>query len=107
MLVFSLLLLACWMDDSRYLSERALFLDEDADGFTPNDGDCDDSNPMLHPNADEVCDGVDNNCDGLLDEEPVSGPLWYIESATGCFDLVLISCIEPEVPFQSESEQCE
>ena len=107
MYVFSMMLCACWMDDTRYLSERARFLDADGDGFTPNEGDCDDSNPMFHPDADEVCDEVDNNCDSLLDEEPVSGPVWYVESEVGCFDEVLISCTEPLVPFLEEAEQCE
>ncbi|MFT5684100.1 MAG: hypothetical protein ACI8RZ_005041, partial [Myxococcota bacterium] len=43
--------------------------DNDADGFSPNDGDCDDENSALHPAAEEICDGVDNNCDGDIDEE--------------------------------------
>jgi hypothetical protein len=30
--------------------------------------DCDDANAEAHPDADEVCDGVDNNCDGVVDE---------------------------------------
>ena len=31
-------------------------------------GDCDDSDPLLHPGADDNCDNVDNNCNGLKDE---------------------------------------
>ena len=30
--------------------------------------DCDDTNPMTHPEADELCDGQDNNCDDVIDE---------------------------------------
>jgi len=34
-----------------------------------NDGDCDDENPELNPLATEVCDGLDNNCNGVSDED--------------------------------------
>ncbi len=42
-------------------------VDADGDGFAEED-DCDDSNAAINPDADEVCDGVDNNCDGDVDE---------------------------------------
>src|SRR5262249_40031910 len=29
--------------------------------------DCDDTNPAAHPGGTEVCDGVDNDCDGIVD----------------------------------------
>ena len=38
-------------------------IDDDGDGITENDGDCDDANPSIHPGADEVCgDGIDQDC---------------------------------------------
>lgn len=42
--------------------------DADADGFTTCGGDCDDSDPDVHPGAIEVCNGIDDNCDGGIDE---------------------------------------
>ena len=37
-------------------------------GYVANDGDCDDSDATVYPGAEEVCDGKDNNCDGVVDE---------------------------------------
>lgn len=40
--------------------------DRDHDGFTAEDGDCDDTDPTIHPGAtDAACDGVDRDCDGF------------------------------------------
>lgn len=42
--------------------------DVDLDGYTVNAGDCDDFNAAINPMAIEVCDLIDNNCDGQIDE---------------------------------------
>lgn len=47
--------------------------DEDLDGWTEADGDCDDNNAAIHPEAIEACDGMDTDCDGILDPSFV----WY------------------------------
>ena len=45
--------------------DPSLDLDQDEDGYTPNQGDCNDHDPSLSPAAPEVaCDGIDQNCDG-------------------------------------------
>lgn len=47
--------------------------DVDGDGFAMEDGDCDDNDPHIHPTMTDECDGIDNNCDGTIDEDAVGG----------------------------------
>ncbi len=44
------------------------YADDDRDGFAA-DEDCDDDDAHVHPGAGEPCDGLDNDCDGLLDSD--------------------------------------
>ncbi len=44
-------------------------------GFVSVGGDCNDENSAINPGATEVCDGVDNNCNGVKDEG--CAILWY------------------------------
>jgi len=37
-------------------------------GYVTNNTDCNDNNAAINPDAAEVCDGVDNNCNGQVDE---------------------------------------
>jgi len=68
--------------------------DVDGDGFSVGI-DCDDMSTHVHPEAIEICDGVDNNCDGVVDEGVAltlfadrDGDRWGdpLESVTGCLE---------------------
>ncbi|MCB9746210.1 MAG: hypothetical protein H6740_26775 [Alphaproteobacteria bacterium] len=58
-------------------------VDADGDGFT-EDEDCDDGDAAVNPDAAEVCDGVDNNCDHRVDDDDPAvdlstGGTWYYD----------------------------
>jgi hypothetical protein len=42
--------------------------DDDGDGWGGLSGDCDDADPARYPDADELPNGADDNCDGAVDE---------------------------------------
>ncbi|MEC7984010.1 MAG: putative metal-binding motif-containing protein [Myxococcota bacterium] len=73
--------------------------DNDGDGYTENQGDCDDSNPLTHPDALESCDFADNNCDDLIDNDPYDGTLFYAdvdEDGYGDPNSTINACSLPE-----------
>jgi hypothetical protein len=50
--------------------------DVDGDGYTVDD--CDDNDPAVHPGAEEICNEVDDDCDGAIDEEVTS--TWFLDA---------------------------
>ena len=55
--------------------------DADGDGHLPPE-DCDDADPQVNPAMPELCDGLDNDCNNLVDDSPVNG-LWVFEDGDG------------------------
>ncbi|MDP2316931.1 MAG: MopE-related protein [Pseudomonadota bacterium] len=53
-------------------------IDEDGDGVSAAD-DCDDDVATSFPGAPELCDGVDNDCDGESDEDATDASTWYAD----------------------------
>jgi len=46
-------------------------------GAIARSGDCDDAQAAAHPGAPELCDGLDNDCNSLVDDSPVNPLTWY------------------------------
>lgn len=60
-------------------------IDDDGDGFTENQGDCNDSDPSINPIGDEVENGIDDDCNGEIDEGDDDGD-GYNEEQGDCDD---------------------
>jgi hypothetical protein len=49
------------------LAKKYFYKDNDHDGYFSFE-DCDDTNPAVHPGAPEICDKLDNDCNGKVDD---------------------------------------
>lgn len=70
--------------------------DLDTDGVT-SETDCDDHNADVYPGADEVCDGIDQNCNGEIDEQAIDAKTWYSDVDADGYGgaIIQISCTAP------------
>ena len=66
-------------------STTPTYPDADGDGWDSYD-DCDDSNANVNPWADETCDNIDNDCDGVVDEgSAIDAGTWYADADSDGF----------------------
>ncbi len=81
-------------DDDDSAGTDEVPVDDDADGFT-EDADCDDTDAAINPDAieyDAGIDGIDNNCDGSVDEDwQATAAITYNSYVAGAFNTVLYS----------------
>jgi len=80
--------------------------DLDSDGYVFGE-DCDDSDAEVNPSAPEVCDEIDNNCDGVIDSNATDRSSWYADSdgdGFGDAESVTLSCEAPESSVSDNSD---
>ena len=68
-------------------------------GYVENVGDCDDSTRTISPDALESCDGVDQDCDGDIDEQAVDAAIWYPDrdqDGLGNESEAVTACAQPD-----------
>ena len=54
--------------------------DQDFDGYEASafgGEDCDDTDSAIRPGVTEHCDGIDEDCNGLIDDDPIVAPTWF------------------------------
>ncbi len=115
-------------DDDAVEGTQAFYRDTDGDGwgtdddtsaaceapsgYVAADGDCDDGDAAVNPEATEVCDGLDNDCDRLVDDDDSdvdlsTGSVFYQDSdgdGYGAADIDQRFCDEPSGWSSSDSD---
>ena len=84
------------IQDTGECEEQVFYLDADGDSFGDPDqaqsactqpegwvaqgGDCDDDSVDAYPGAYELCDGQDQDCDAVVDEDALDSATWYLDA---------------------------
>ncbi len=98
------------------MNEVCINVDADGDGYNDVQSggyDCDDSNYLINPSQVETCNGIDDNCDGIVDEGcvydicdgvdndndgTIDNITWYLDAdgdGYGSTSVVAITCNQP------------
>ena len=114
------------IDENDAIDQTAWYEDGDGDGFglfgaltiacdapvghVADASDCDDANSTIHPDAEEVCDTIDNDCNGIIDgEEATDSTMWYIDydgDTYGSTTISMAACMQPN-NFVANFDDCD
>jgi hypothetical protein len=108
------------------LDEPVWYVDADSDGYgddalattrctmpagcTSVAGDCDDGDSAAHPDAAEMCDGIDDDCDALvddLDSDLLDGSIWYADADNdgyGDATTGAVACTQPDAAVDNDDD---
>ncbi|MBC8424787.1 hypothetical protein H8E07_11750 [bacterium] len=114
------------VDEPGAVGSTLYFQDIDADGFgsdvvvalcehpgpgwSDTPGDCNDENPYTHPGAEDVCDGIDNDCDDIIDDGMTSVMYWQDNDEDGygeTGDDGVLFCWDPGPGWVQDNSDCD
>jgi hypothetical protein len=77
--------------------------------YVQNNTDCDPTNNAINPRASEVCNGLDDNCDLVIDTDAIDRPTWYADSDRDTFgdpSTAVEVCIPPGLDYVQNDGDC-
>ena len=113
--LFDDLVVSAYKDDDRALDAGSVYVftgscrdDEDGDGSCA-ESDCDDADPDVNPSAREVCDGVDNDCDGVADDNAEDAEIWYLDADGDGYgdETTPVTACTPPLGYVADSTDCD
>ena len=112
LVLLTALLGACGGSSDTALEDTAagesLWEDRDGDGYVTG-SDCDDDDPDSYPGGTEYCDGADNDCDGVVDDDALDTLAWYADNdgdGYGNAQNHQLSCRQPS-GYVSDARDCD
>ncbi len=70
----------------------------ESDGWVADATDCNDTDAAINPGAVEICDGIDNNCDGDIDpDDSADASTWYADSDADTYGDPMVTFVSCEV----------
>lgn len=79
-------------------AQNPIYLCGETEGYVSDNTDCDDTNTLIFPNNLEYCDGLDNNCNQIIDDEAVDAEIFFADRDTDGFgdpNLPEYACTQP------------
>ena len=102
------------LDEDGFGDSNTFTQDCSAEGWIDNNEDCDDNNANINPSIQEICDGIDNNCDTLKDDDDPttsesSKTTFYLDSDGDGFGTSAVTILQCEQPsgYAAEDTDCD